>query len=308
MNSGGETFTLNKGIQTGLSLVNLGLLPATTTNANDSIKLSGQLAALSAANVAYLTLMSTVTAGRQVVFPVTADVTINLTGAHWGQGTKGDLPATAFLRLFAINDAGTLKWGVGYVGGRTSVVDTDTSITGTNITAPEFLLVNTALTAGTWPCKEVGFFYATFDDTGGAAEDLWAVQTGASQLVMGQTGDGIWQPFGTTITGFGTPPTWTSLSWVGNQKSITIQADKNASGVSNATTITFELPVKAALVTTGMAFEIVNNGASIPNNAGVVQARVSSVVADVFLSVSLAGWSANVSAKGCSFFITYPAL
>ena len=47
------------------------------------------------------------------------------------------------------------------------------------------MLVNSALSAGTWPCREVGWFLGDFDDTGGAHEDLWAVQTAAGEINVG---------------------------------------------------------------------------------------------------------------------------
>ena len=70
---------------------NLAIVNATTTNAADSIKITGSDGtALSAANYGWVTLPSATT-GRLVTLSVTADVTILITGAHWGFDTKGDL-------------------------------------------------------------------------------------------------------------------------------------------------------------------------------------------------------------------------
>lgn len=286
-------------------VINIGFLPATTTNTNDSIKITGALGALSSSNPAYAILMSTATAGRKIVLSATADVTINLTGAHWGAGGKGDLSTGSFLRVYAINDSGTLKWGIGYVGARASVVNTDTSTTATSVTAPEMLLVNSALSAGTWPCLEIGYFNASFDDTGGAAEDLWAVQTGTNNLIVGKTPDGIFQDFNTTLTGYSANPTWTNLKWCQNGRQIQAIGIRNAAGTSNATTVTLELPVKANFVVNGDVSDQQDNGAGL-NNHGVIATRVGSVTADLWKNSQKAAW-VNVNGKCASFNIIYQA-
>lgn len=163
---------------------NLGLANATTTNAADSINIQGSAAALSSTNPLYLNLPTVSSPGRVTRFSATADVTINITGAHWGLGTKGDF-TDIILRVYAINDNGTLKWGVSNQGGKRSIVDTNSHTTATSCTTQVKMLVNSALSAGTWPCREVGWFLADFDDTGGAAEDLWAVQTAAGEIMVG---------------------------------------------------------------------------------------------------------------------------
>lgn len=164
-------------------LSNIGLVAATTTNANDSIKIQGATAALSSTNILTITMGSDVTAGLSEALTATADVTINLTGAHWGLGGNGDF-TDVDLCVYAIND-GSLKWGVSNSANLISVTNTSTSTTATNINLQSEVLVNSSITAGTWPCRLVGHFKANFDDTGGAAEDLWAVQTGAGDIVIG---------------------------------------------------------------------------------------------------------------------------
>jgi len=162
-------------------LANIGLAAATTTTSADSIKIQGAAAALSATNPLYVNLPST-TAGLVIRFTATADVTIDLTGAHFGFGTRGDL-TDRLLTVYAINDNGTVKFGVSDDAQLGSILDTDSSATGTSVTAHSDMLVNTTLTAGTWPCHPIGKLKANFDDTGGASEDLWAVQTGDEDLV-----------------------------------------------------------------------------------------------------------------------------
>lgn len=208
--SGNPTFALDSGIFALVgallpdAIANLGLANATTTNAADSIKIQGAAAALSATNILRLTLPTVSSPGRVTAFSATADVTINLTGAHWGMGTKGDF-TDRILRVYAINDNGSLKWGVSNEGGKRSILDTNSHTTATSCTTQVKMLVNSALSAGTWPCREVGWFLADFDDTGGAAEDLWTVQTGAGEIVVGRpapvrTAWESWTPTGSQST------------------------------------------------------------------------------------------------------------
>lgn len=161
---------------------NIGFAAATTTSAADSIKIQGAAAALSATNPGYLCLPNA-TAGLVSVFKITADVTIDLTGAHWGEGTKGDL-TDYLLSIYAINDAGTLKYGIGSVNGHRVILNADDTATATSVTTCEKILVNSSLGTDS-ACAEIGWFKANFDDTGGAAEDLWAVQTGVGDINEG---------------------------------------------------------------------------------------------------------------------------
>lgn len=182
---------------------NLGLATATTSVAGDSIKITGASGtALSSTNPGWV-CVSSATAGQLSVFKVTADVTINLTGAHWDVGTGGDL--TDFpLIVYAINDAGTLKWGVGTIARRKLITSTLSSTTATSVTTGTMVLVNSALSGNSY-CEEIGYFKADFDDTGGSSEDLWTVQTGSKDIQMGPSPI-VWRKYVTMPTwqGFGT--------------------------------------------------------------------------------------------------------
>ena len=162
----------------------LGLEAAQTTTAADSIRVTGSDGAdlSSDAHHGYVVLPGT-TAGTIAVFRVSANVTILLTGAHWGLGTLGDFTDVE-LRVYAINDNGTLKWGVSNKGGLRSITTAASSATPTDINLQTEMLVTSTL-SGTSACAEIGWFNADFDDTGGAAEDLWAVQTGAGEINVG---------------------------------------------------------------------------------------------------------------------------
>src|SRR3990167_4394175 len=167
---------------------NLAIVNATTTNAADSIKITGSDGtALSAANYGWVTLPSATT-GRLVTLSVTADVTILITGAHWGFDTKGDL-TDYLLYVYAVNDAGTLKWGVGAKPNRLIVADADDTATPASVNAYEKVLMNSALTgAADANARVIGWFKANFDDSGGAAADLWAIQTGIGDINTGSLG------------------------------------------------------------------------------------------------------------------------
>lgn len=167
----------------GPRVMNLGLAAATTTTSNDSIKIQGAAATLSASSPLIAVIPNSSTAGLLSTLVATSDVTIKLTGAHWGLGTNGDF-TDVILRVYAINDAGTLKWGVSNRGGYKTITTALSSITATDINLQTEMLVNSALSA-TSTCFEVGWFLADFDDTGGAAEDLWVVQTAAGEIQVG---------------------------------------------------------------------------------------------------------------------------
>jgi len=162
---------------------NIGFAAVTTTNANDSIKITGaDGTALSPVNYGWVTLPD-VTSGKIKEFNITADVTIDLTGAHWGFGTLGDLTDER-LYVYAINNDGTLVWGVALKPARALILNADDSATASSITTYEQVLVNSALTADA-QALQVGWFKANFDDTGGAAEDLWSIQTGDEDINVG---------------------------------------------------------------------------------------------------------------------------
>lgn len=184
------------------STYNIGITTATTSAANDSIKItSADHTALSGSNVGYIALPNS-TSGQVEILSLTSDVTIDLTGAHWGLGTFGDR-ADYPLHVYAINDSGTVKIGVGSVPSLSQILGTVDSTTATDINQVHEILVNSALT-GDSPAAEIAWFKANLDDSGGASEDLWSIQTGAGDLNVGKAPDGIRHEFVPTISGAGT--------------------------------------------------------------------------------------------------------
>lgn len=273
---------------------NIAIVRATTTNAGDSIKItSADGTAFSATNVGTITLPSTVTAGLSVKFSITADVTILLTGAHWGIGTTGDITG-ALLRVLAINDNGTLRWGVAYLGGRNTILTTDTSATQTDINLPEEVLTTAAVGSASNTCREVGFVRANFDDTGGAAEDLWAIQTGLNDVVTGQTADGYWQPWNPTFTGFAVNPTVQTARWTQVSRLATFEFVTSAAGTSNSVSFTSTLPVKCRTSGTYLAMPVRDNSVTLTTPGRLDLSAVGSNSINLYIdSVGNAWTNAN---------------
>ncbi len=284
---------------------NISLVRATTTNAGDSIKITGANgSALTKSNYGWVTLPDPSTPGQLSTFSVTADVTILLTGAHWGHGTTGDITG-GLLRVLAINDNGTLKWGVAKLGGRHTILTTDTSSTPTDINVPEEVLTTSAIGSATNSCREVGFFRANFDDTGGAAEDLWAIQTGVNDVITGQSADGLWQPWNPTYTGFSANPTTALSRWTQIGRSIYLILSRQNSGTSNATGFDVLAPAKAnsTAVNCGILFEAIDNGSDL-TSMGIVRTAVNSATLSLYTNPVLANWT-NVNAKVASLNAMY---
>jgi hypothetical protein len=293
---------VGQGASKGLALplqkpLNIVIAPATTTNANDSIKITGAAAALSPTNPGYIPVMNSAMNGRITLFKLTADVTILLTGAHFGEDTYGDL-TDAFFRVVAINDTEVLKFGV--MKGKFDPFSSSSlaSATHASVNAPDMILVNSALNSGNWPSVELGGFAASFDDTGGAAENLWAV----TAAICTASADGFWTDFNTKVAGFSVAPTWTALRVAYYGKMANVIADKNANGTSNGVSFTFDLPFKAKRVQTFFLSEMVNNGAAVVG-AGLIQTRANSRTCDLYFNGSLAGWNA-ANGKSASFSLS----
>ncbi len=222
---------------------NLAIVRATGAVAGDTIKItSANGTALSASNYGTVTLPSTVTAGQSVTFTITADVSLLLTGIHGGAGTLGDITG-AILRVLAINDNATLKWGVGRAGGRKTLLTTDTSATQTSVDAFEKVFCTSAVASASNTCRELGYCYANFDDAGGSSEDLWIIQSNIYSIVTGSIADGLWQPWNPAPTGFVTAPTPGVARWSQTGRDINVEY-YSGDGTSNATTLTFSLPTK----------------------------------------------------------------
>lgn len=164
----------------------LGLEAAQTSVAADSIRLTGYDGAdlSSDAHHGYAVLPHATTPGALSVFRVSANITLKQTGAHWGFGGQGDRTDQKFAD-YLVNDNGTLRLGTMIKQDVKTIASTSTSATPTDINLYTEMLVDTALSVGTWPCLMIGGHLADFDDTGGSSEDLWAIQTAIGEIWTG---------------------------------------------------------------------------------------------------------------------------
>jgi len=280
---------------------NIGIEAATTTNANDSVRITSRDGSdFSATNPGWITLPGT-TSGTLSTFKITANVTMNLTGAHWGHGTTGDL-TDAILRVLAINDNTTLRWGVALLGGRHTLLTTDTNATATSVNLPEEVLCTAAVASATNHCQEVGHFRGNFDDTGGAAEDLWAVQTGVGDIVVGRSADGLWQPWNPVYTGVTAQVAPAVAVWtqVGRQISVW---HSGTTATSNASTFTGTSPSKVLYGDLFSAMNLYIDNSSVVRDAGSVSTTAGSITMD-FFTVG-ATWATS-NGKRANFEKTYP--
>lgn len=259
---------------------NLGIVNATTTVINDSVKVQGAASALSATNPLHAAIGHSATSGLVSVLALTSDVTIKVTGAHFGLNTFGDFTDIE-LRVYFINDgSGTLKVGLATLGGLRSIASTSTSTMQASVTTSSMMLVNSALAVGTWPCVEVGWVMANFDDTGGAAEDLWAVST-----AMGKIGVGIPVKDKTDWVSYTPTGSWTSgCDYTGRRRRIgdtmEYQVSVVATGGVSAATLTINFPtghvVDTAKLPTPAPSEPVRLGHVLGIDAG--NGRLSGVI------------------------------
>lgn len=292
-------------LKTPGQLINLNLANATTTNSNDSIKIQCGNAACSATNPGFVTLPSGATQGQLTTFTVTSDVTINLTGAHWGYGAKGDITG-AIHRVYAVDHNGALVWCVGYQGGFTYFTTTQDSTTATDIDTPEEVLCNAAITSANNTATEVGYFKSNFDDTGGAAEDLYAVQTSVGSIVTGQTADGQWQPWNPTYGGFSAAPTATHR-WMSVGKTVYVVNDVTGAGTSNATSFTLTMPIKVVSSAAPQIIAVarISDNGTTATTPGRVEPS-SGVTVNVVKDFASTAWT-NANGKFAEFNGSYEA-
>ncbi len=232
---------------------------------------SAQGAALSASNPGIVAIRSS-TAGTVRFFYVTADVTMDLTGAHWGLDTKGNTTGS-LLRVYAIDDNGTLRWGVGYQGGFNYIRNTQDDTTASNINLPEEIYTNGNVATDNSPMLDVGYIKANFTD----ASNEWAI----TDYFPSESADGIWQQWTTTFGGFSAAPAITDSNWMQIGKTVFL-SQTTANGTSNATTFTATAPIKARIAQGGQG-----NGYLVNNGATLAAAQAGAVWTTTAASVTL---------------------
>lgn len=248
---------------------------------------SAQGAALSATNPGYVVMRSS-TAGTYRKFSVTADVTMDLTGCHWGLDAKGDVTG-AILRVYAIDDNGTLRWGVGYQGGFNYIRNTQDDTTAANIDRPEEIFTNGNVATDNSPMLDVGYIKANFTDS----TNEWAI----ASYHPNESADGIHQPWTFALTGFSVKPTFTVAQWFQNGRTIFLTLRTSTNGTSNATTTTITGPVKSSIADQRQIMtRVVDNGTSI-STGGIGNTAAASSTISLFKQLNAAAWT-NVGGKG----------
>lgn len=159
---------------------NLGFSTATSADADDSLVITGADAALSATNPLHVTLPSTANPGQLLELTATSDVSLLLTGADWGLAANTN---DVKLAVYAINDGGTLKWGVSKTSGLLTIASTSTSNLPADINLQTEMLIAGAsgVVTNPSPCMLVGWIYGNFTH----ATDKWAVQKATGDLNVG---------------------------------------------------------------------------------------------------------------------------
>ena len=160
---------------------NLGLDMSTTS----IVKLvSADGSNLSSTNIGYATFNSTSNAGRLITRSITSNLSITLTGAHWGFDTQGDLTDQP-LWVLLLDTGSSVTLGVAARSERNSIAVADSDTAVGNITSIDKVLVSTALSA---ELNSLVFakVLAAFDDTGNAGgENFWTLQTGTGDVEIG---------------------------------------------------------------------------------------------------------------------------
>ncbi len=165
-----ETFT-------AVGTSNLGISVADTTT---PILTAADGTTLSATNVGTVVINRTANPGQILSRQMTAPQSVSLTGAHWGFDGDGDL--TDFkLWLVLIDTGSACIFGVTAEGGKATATTSDCKTIPTNVTSRSHVLTASAV-AAEGAVIYFGWMHVAFDDTGGASENLWTIQTGAGDI------------------------------------------------------------------------------------------------------------------------------
>ena len=158
----------------GLDLTSTAIVKIVASDATD----------LSPSNVGTAVFNDTDNVGQLLSYTLTANLSVTLTGAHWGLGTTGDY--TDFpLWIMLIDDGGAVKLGVTAQGGRDFILSTDCNATASSVTARSDVLVSSTVSNDA-AVIEFGWINANFDDTGNAGgEDYWTIQTDLGDINIG---------------------------------------------------------------------------------------------------------------------------
>jgi len=284
---------------------NLSIQRATTTTANDSVKITGSDGTpLSSSNTAFVILPDPANPGRTIKFTITADITIKISGATYGMTAN---TTAAFLRVGFVNDNGTLRTFVAYQGNRTTLITTDTTATQTSATNPESVLCDTAVSSTTNSTKELGYVIADFTQS----TAVWAVEGAVNSVMTGRSPDGLWQVYHPTITGYSVLPSGNDFLFTFTQIGGTIILKTRcgiATGTSNLTTMTMTLPIKNTGNDPNIPDQALRGRDNGTQSVNPCLAEFSQGIALCTLYKDLTGASwTNANGKGFAGTLTYQA-
>jgi hypothetical protein len=140
---------------------------------------------LSSSNSGKVVINETSDAGSLLTYTLTSSQSVLLTGAHWGFDGEGDLTDYPLWLIF-IDTGSTVVLGVTAEGGKESVTSSDCKTAPGDVTSRSHVLVSSAV-SGTSNVLYFGWVKANFDDSGGASENLWTLQSGAGDVNLGAT-------------------------------------------------------------------------------------------------------------------------
>jgi len=139
---------------------------------------------LSSTNAGVVIFNESSDAGDLISRNVTANISITLTGAHWGHDTYGDLTDYILWVLFIDNGTDAIL-GVTADGSKQTVAAADTSVTASDINLLTEVLVSSAV-ASTYNVTYLGWLKCDFDDTGNAGgENYWTIQSSQGDVNIG---------------------------------------------------------------------------------------------------------------------------
>jgi hypothetical protein len=140
--------------------------------------------ALSSSNEGIVTFNETSDAGDLVTREVIANVSLTLTGCHWGFDTEGDLTDYRLWVLW-MDDGSDAILGVAAEGGRETVTAADAETVASNVNSIEKVYTS-ATVSSTLNCTYMGWIKANFDDTGHAGgENYWTIQNSTGDVNIG---------------------------------------------------------------------------------------------------------------------------
>lgn len=172
----------------------LGVKFTTVTDTDDTITITHSDGTdLSSTKPGFVVMADAADPGQFKIYTISSNISLTMTSAHYGMGGNG-AQTEIFKFLYFINDNdANIRLGIIPDPGLTTILNTLTSATGTDINLATEMLVTATLTAGTWPCIRWGWVRANFNDTG----DIWAGQKDSDDMHVGTYVPGVFAEYKT---------------------------------------------------------------------------------------------------------------